>query len=70
MSYYKNIAEIERDIEILELKNQIEEEKIKLRFYQIKEDLSPKTLARNFILGATKRFSALKILNHFIRKRW
>lgn len=70
MSYYNNVKEIEKDIEILKLKNQIEEEKIKLRFHQMREDLSPKTLTRNFILGATKSFSGLKILNHFIRKRW
>jgi len=69
MPYYKNIEEIERDIEILKLKNQIEEEKLKLRWFQIKEDLAPKNLFQNFISGASKSISAFQLLNSFLRKR-
>lgn len=69
MSYYKNIEQIDRDIEILKLKNQIEEEKIKLRFHQVKEDLNPKTIVSDLISNATKSFSILKILTSFIGGR-
>lgn len=69
MSYYKSTDDIDRDLEILELKSQIEEEKIKLRFREVKEDLNPKIIAADIIANATKSLSILKIVTSFISGR-
>lgn len=67
--YYNNIEEIERDIEILKLKTEIQEEKIKLRIQHLKADLAPKTLFQDLLLETTKGISALGIIRRLIRKR-
>lgn len=69
MSYYESIDDIERDLEILELKSQIEEEKIRLRFKEAKQDLNPKVIAADLIANATKSLSILKIVTSFISGR-
>ncbi|HLS30245.1 MAG TPA: DUF6327 family protein [Flavobacteriaceae bacterium] len=66
MSYYESIDDIDRDIEMLELKSQIEKEKIKLRFHQVKNEFSPKTIAADLVASATKSFSVLKILTSLV----
>lgn len=68
MSYYKNVEEIERDIEILKLKSQIQEEKLKIQFYQMKEDLTPSNLFRNIFADASRGIAIIKIV-HSIYKR-
>lgn len=68
MSYYKSIEEIERDIEILKLKSQIEEEKMKIRFYQMKEDLSPRNLFGNLFADASKGIAIFRVLRSVYKK--
>lgn len=70
MSYYKNIEEIERDIAILKLKSEIQEEKIKLRFEHLKEELSPSSLIQGLIGGnSAKSLGILGLVLGLLRKR-
>lgn len=68
MSYYKNIEEIERDIEILNLKSQIEEEKMKIRFYQMKEEMAPRNLFANLFADASKGIAIFKIVRSLYQR--
>lgn len=66
--YYKNLLEVEKDIQILQLKNEIQEEKIKLKLGQMKQDLSPQNLFQDVFANASKGIMAFKILRNLFKK--
>lgn len=67
-AYYKNLLEVEKDIQILQLKNEIQEEKIKLRLGQMKQDLSPQNLFQDVFANAAKGITVFKILRNLFKK--
>jgi len=69
MGFYKSIEEIERDIEILKLKSSIQEEKIKLRMYQTKEDLAPQNLFKDLLAQTSIGISIFKIIRQVLKRR-
>ncbi len=69
MGFYKSIEEIEKDIEILKLKSDIQEEKLKLRMYHAKEDLAPQNLFRELLAQTSIGISVIKLIGRFLRRK-
>lgn len=55
MKQYRSFEEIDRDLEILQLQNQIDKEQIKLSYSGIKEGLSPKYLLESAACAVKKK---------------
>jgi hypothetical protein len=47
MREYKNFEEIERDLQLLKLQKEIDQEMVKLSYNQTKESLSPKRILKS-----------------------
>jgi len=61
MKEYSSFKEIDRDLEILKLQTQIDQEEIKLCFNQTKENLSPISLMGSVIGSIAKKALELKL---------
>ncbi len=69
MKYYKSIRELDRDLDILKLKTEIEQEKVKLHFGELKQSLSPKTMLSGIVPQVAKGFVLKKVFDKFRRKK-
>ncbi len=62
MKQYSSFEEIDRDLKILKLQNEIDKEEIKLSIQEIKDNMSPMSLAGSIITSAVKKAIALKAI--------
>lgn len=65
---YSSFQEIERDMKILQLQREIDEEKLKLAFQSTKEELNPINILGGFS-GIAKKL-ALSLVTNKILKRF
>lgn len=65
---YSSFEEIERDMKILQLQREIDEEKLKLAFQSTKEELNPINILGGFS-GIAKKL-ALSLVTNKILKRF
>lgn len=63
MKYYRNLGEVERDIEISKLRADIEQEKLKLRANAVKRSFSRQSLLQNLFMETGKRISFAAVIN-------
>jgi hypothetical protein len=61
MKEYSSFKEIDKDLKILKLQTQIDQEEIKLHFNQTKENLSPISLMGSVVGSIAKKALELKI---------
>lgn len=66
---YKSLDEVDGDLKILKLKADIEEEKIKLNFNQIKEELHPKNLLTDLFGQVTRATLFGNLINRLSPKK-
>ncbi|WP_304155936.1 DUF6327 family protein [Mesonia mobilis] len=66
MKIYESYQEINNDLKVLKLQNHIDKERIKLSVNNIKEDLSPISLATGIATKIAKRAFILKAVSKLI----
>jgi len=69
MNYYRNLKDVERDIEISKLKADIEEEKLKLRVAKVKQAFSGRSLVRNAFTNPGSKLSFFSLINAYMKRR-
>lgn len=60
MREYKNFAEIDRDLKLLQLQKEIDKEKVFLSYHMTKESLSPKRILKSAAGSVFKNALILK----------
>ncbi len=68
MRHYKSIEQLDTDLEILKLRKEIGEEKIKLHLSQLREETAPRNLLKSALAELSNKIS-LDTLLQFIDKR-
>ena len=63
---YSSFKEIDRDLEQLSLKKQIEATTVKLRYEEAKRALSPTSIVTDFIAGFARKAILLKIFHKIL----
>lgn len=69
MRYYTSIEQLDTDLEILKLRKEIGEEKIKLNFAQLREETAPKNLFKSAIAELSDKISFDTLLQFINRRR-
>lgn len=66
LKVYESFEEIDRDLKILKLQQQIDQEQVKLNVNEIKESFSPVTAVANIIGAIAQKAFVLKMVNKLL----
>lgn len=68
MRRYRNLNEIDNDLELVKLKMRLEKEKINLDIAQLKRQTQPQALAKGLISEGVKHISIWRLVKRLIRR--
>ena len=69
MRVYSSFKEIARDLRLLKLQQQIDEEQLKLNLHHVQDSLSPINVVASTIGSIAKKALVLKIVNKLVGLR-